>query len=258
MFLSGMALADMNIARRRRGEQAAASAADGGVGGSSSSAAAPLLPLHNQEEKDLTPSASSDDGDDDDGQQQDQDDVVSTSMARAKTVYNRLAAAASASVPARLKTAGWWTVLVLSLLLGGWPVGGDVRDIWPYSWATWLLGGARPMTGRLALSVASVMLVASLDRLPRARKVLDSLLVRYLGEISYGLYLCHILAARTTLSQGLRIELEERWGEKFAPWAIVLVGVVLPGAVWLGDLHWRLVDKKCVRFTRWLGEWVGV
>lgn len=270
MFLCGMALADMNIARRRwRGDlEAASGGGGGGIGGAGSSAAAPLLPLHDQEEKALSPLASLGHGDDgDDGQQDEQDDDVSTRMstARPKTVYNRLAAApaaasASASVLARLKTAGWWTVLLLSLLLGGWPVGGgDVRDVWPYSWATWLLGGARPMTGRLALSVASVLLVASLDRLPRARRLLDSLLVRYLGEISYGLYLCHILAARTTLSQGLRIELEERWGgDKFAPWAIVLFGVVLPGAVWLGDLHWRLVDKKCVRFTRWLSEWLGV
>ncbi|KAL8381112.1 hypothetical protein RB595_005408 [Gaeumannomyces hyphopodioides] len=222
MFLCGMAIADTSIARRRRAEEAA--------GG-----AAPLLPSHDGE-KAPSPPASRDGGHD-----------------GPKRIPGRAPAATS-----RLETAGWYAVLLLSLLLGGWPAGGNVDAVAPYSWAARLLGGPDPMTSRLALGAASVLLVAALDRLPAARRPLDSRAALYLGEISYGLYLCHILVARTSLSFGLRLELERRWGGGLAAWAAVLFGVALPGAVWLGDLHWRLVDKKCVRFTRWLAERVGV
>ncbi|KAL8353963.1 hypothetical protein RB601_003697 [Gaeumannomyces tritici] len=246
MFLCGMVIADTGIARRRRRRAeegvaaAAASAVDNG--------AAPLLLPGHDEEKALPPSTSADGGGSGGG-----------------GGGPRRLAAAPAATTTRLETAGWSAVLLLALLLGGWPLAPNAFDAAPYSWPVRLLGLPGPLVVRYILAAGSVLLVAALDRLPAAaRRPLDSRPALYLGEISYGLYLCHMLAARTSLSIGLRVELERRWGGahgtwgRLAAWAVVMFGVALPGALWLGDLHWRFVDKKCVRFSRWLAERVGV
>ncbi|KAF6828307.1 hard surface-induced protein [Colletotrichum plurivorum] len=149
-----------------------------------------------------------------------------------------------------------WLLLVFALWLGGFPVDGDG---FAASGFGWLRGvptfGVMPWN--FFESIAAVCLVAALENLPGPRGLLDSKLVLYLGEISYGLYLVHWACGKSTWAKGTTVSMMRSAHDVFFSWAVGFA-IAISSAVWVADVHWRMADRKSVRFAHWLGKKLGV
>lgn len=85
---------------------------------------------------------------------------------------------------------------------------------------------------------------------------------QYLGRISFSLYLVHGLVLRTLSHRvvlGLWDVVNKRWAEEEGREEMrtgVVVGaffvVVMPVTIWIGDLFWRGVEMRAVRFVKWV------
>jgi peptidoglycan/LPS O-acetylase OafA/YrhL len=145
-------------------------------------------------------------------------------------------------------------ILVLGLFLGGWPSGGDREGLWFSDFADLPTGGNNAQY--YWFSIASVMVVAALENLPLLQDLLNTPLMLYLGEISFGLYLVH-WAIIATFGKGVIRALRDRGVGDNSSFAVGGV-IALALCIWAGDVHWRLVDRKCVKFSRWAAEKLGV
>jgi peptidoglycan/LPS O-acetylase OafA/YrhL len=118
-----------------------------------------------------------------------------------------------------------------------WPTYGHMHDVW---WMAW----------------GAVMLVTSLEFLPDLQAWFNHPFILYLGEISYGVYLVHY-AVIQVLAKGLILAMQAR-GVSFPTSWNIGSGIALMVVVWVGDIHWRLVDRKSVTFARWVVDKMGV
>jgi peptidoglycan/LPS O-acetylase OafA/YrhL len=169
---------------------------------------------------------------------------------------------------------GWSTLLVVALWIGGVPApftslytrpGYDWLDsITPKNWME-VEGG-----GRLWWNIAGILIIFSCCHLSGVRRVFEHGAVRYLGRISYMMYLTH----RIVLEPALR---------PFRDWVIPLFGrdgyIDLPGdngspyhwlvtvalylTLWavigptaILTAHWceRLFDAPSVKFAKWVDD----
>lgn len=150
-------------------------------------------------------------------------------------------------------------VLLFSAWLGGLPQSpagfpGFGYDSVYLEWWSYAPGTIDPF--RYWMTVAAIGMVGSLEFLPRLQRVFDSPCIAYLGSISYGAYLCQNMFM-FTVGRNLRNWLLVRQvNGDFA--AVVAVGMNVLITMWLGDLHWRFVDTKCIAFAKWLAGMVGV
>ncbi|KAK2038687.1 acyltransferase [Colletotrichum somersetense] len=153
-------------------------------------------------------------------------------------------------------SAASWLVLVASLFLGGWPMEDTGYTAAGYSWLAWApTFGIRPLF--FFTSVGAVGLVAALENLPILQRGLSSRGMLYLGEISYGLYLVHWLVSRSFAVWGLKYRMLDAGYTMGCAWSVTFV-IMLVLTVWLGDVNWRLVDQKSVRFSHWLIKKLGI
>lgn len=149
-----------------------------------------------------------------------------------------------------------WLLLVVALFLGGWPTQGNGYAATGYSWFTWVpTAGIDPT--RFFPSVSAIALVTALENLPILQRGLNSRWVLYLGEISYGLYLVHWVVGRSFITWGLKYKMLGAGYSMAVAWSVTFV-IMLVLSIWLGDVHWRLVDQKSVRFSHWLSKRFGV
>jgi len=152
-------------------------------------------------------------------------------------------------------SAASWLLLVFCLFLGGWPSDGDGYTAAGYSWFVWApTFGIAPRN--FFPSVAAVGLVTALENLPVLQRGLSSRVMLYLGEISYGMYLVHWLVSRSFVC-GLKHRMLEAGYSMGSAWTITFV-MMLVFSIWLGDVNWRLFDKKSVRFSHWLSKKLGI
>ncbi|GJC77676.1 hypothetical protein ColLi_00514 [Colletotrichum liriopes] len=149
-----------------------------------------------------------------------------------------------------------WLLLVFALFLGGWPTHGNGYAAAGYSWFTWVpTAGIDPT--RLFPSIAAVALVAALENLPVLQRCLNSRWVLYLGEISYGLYLVHWVVGRSFATWGLKYQMLDAGYSMTVAWSVTFV-IMLVLSIWLGDVYWRLVDRKSVQLAQWLSRKFGI
>lgn len=153
-------------------------------------------------------------------------------------------------------TVASWVIFVFALFLGGWPTHGNGYKAAGYSWFAWVPTGVME-TQHFFLFFAAVGLVVSLENLPVLQRGLDSRFILYLGEISFSLYLVHWAIGRCWLTWGLKYRLLLA-GETLAVASFVSFVITLLLSVWLADVHWRLVDKKTVKFSQWLSRKIGI
>ncbi|OHE96568.1 acyltransferase [Colletotrichum orchidophilum] len=156
----------------------------------------------------------------------------------------------------RAAAASWWPVFVFAIFLGGYPINGNTFAATGYWWLAYIpVFGQDP--ARSFPSVAAMILVTALENLPLLQRGLNARWVLYLGEISYGVYLVHWAAERCFLTMGLKYKMLNAGYSIGVAWTLTFVlGLVL--SVWFGDVHWRMVDQKSVRFARWLTKTLGV
>lgn len=149
-----------------------------------------------------------------------------------------------------------WLLLVPIIFLGCWPMHGNAFAAPGYSWfIEFDTYGFGPQT--FFQATCAVALVVVLENLPPLQRLLNTKLVLYLGEISYSLYLVHWGCGKNFLTYGLKLEMIEAGYSLIASWGSLFV-ITMVLCFWLGDVHWRLVDQKSVRFSHWLSRSLGI
>ncbi|EFQ31730.1 acyltransferase [Colletotrichum graminicola M1.001] len=152
-------------------------------------------------------------------------------------------------------SAASWMLLVVCLFVGGWPLDGNGYTAVGYSWLVWVpVFGMEPK--HFFPSVAAVGLVVALENLPVLQRGLSSHSMLYLGEISFGMYLVHWLVSRS-FTCSLKHRMLQAGYSMSCAWTVTFV-MMLVFSIWLGDVNWRLVDKKSVRFSHWLSKKLGI
>ncbi|KAK9770063.1 putative Acyltransferase 3 domain-containing protein [Seiridium cardinale] len=143
--------------------------------------------------------------------------------------------------------------LILGLFLAGYPRDGNTqtpgykwsKNVWPYS----------AYRRRFWIAIGSILVVGPMIFLPSVQSIFMTRPIRYLGRISFSLYLVHGLGNRT-VGKWL---LHWCWGffgkEGFWPYTISFVvstSLYFPIIVWVSDMFWRAVDVPANEFARWL------
>lgn len=103
-------------------------------------------------------------------------------------------------------------------------------------------------------SLGAILLVLAVGRSPAWRRVFESTVVQYLGNISYAIYLMHGPVMHTL---GYAIE-RRLWsltgidGRAYNLGFVLASFPIVPVVVWVSDIFWRLVDAPVVRLAKWV------
>ncbi|KAK8059907.1 hard surface-induced protein [Apiospora saccharicola] len=157
------------------------------------------------------------------------------------------------------------TMYVLALYVLGapkWDRGGDKAS--GYVWLAQLVPSQYVAAGKpdhFWGPIAAVALIFILDRSPLLQRLFTTAVAKYLGRISYSLYLVH----------GPLLHCLGWWAGKFflgftgsgtnssyvlgVTCAVIVLWVV---TIWVADLGWRYVDAPAVRFAAWVHRKVAL
>lgn len=114
-----------------------------------------------------------------------------------------------------------------------------------------------PFTGyrrRFWISVAAILIVAPMPHLPLVQAFFCVRLIRYLGKISFALYLIHGLGNRTIGSWLLHFTHTTVGDEGYWACALTFIASSLmyaPIVIWWSDMYWRAVDIPSTHFAKW-------
>ncbi|EEA21606.1 conserved hypothetical protein [Talaromyces marneffei ATCC 18224] len=107
-------------------------------------------------------------------------------------------------------------------------------------------------------SMGAVCILVSASQLRLLQRLLTSIIPRYLGRISYGVYLTHVIFLNAL---GWRIvpwiwEItgNEGWSNRQGGFAVGLI-ICLILLVWIADIWTRAVDEPCVRLAKRIERW---
>jgi peptidoglycan/LPS O-acetylase OafA/YrhL len=144
-------------------------------------------------------------------------------------------------------------IMIVGVWLSGYPRDsglesfgyGFLKRVWPHG----------EYRRRFWLAIASIMILAPMPYLPFIQALFNTKLIRYLGKISFALYLVHGLGNRT-----IGLWLLRSTGRLFGQdgyWTNVLIYVVsvilyTPVIVWWSDMFWRAIDVPSAEFAKWL------
>jgi len=165
----------------------------------------------------------------------------------------------TARIPPRylswLSTTMWWSFVCCGLFLMSYPEEGD--DTTPGY--IWLSAHVHPAPGlqrwRFWPAVGAVQLVWAVNNLPVLQRLLNTSLIRYLGSISYGLYLVHGFVLHTVGYHVMKFwwTITGTNTEAMYSLGFVLSFITFtPAVIWAGDVFWRAVDLRAVDFARWV------
>lgn len=146
-----------------------------------------------------------------------------------------------------------WTVIFAGIFLAGFPRDHALRSLgYAFTKKLWPFTDYRR---RFWLSLASIFIVAPMPFLPVVHSFFCIALMRYLGKISFALYLIHGLGNRTVG----RWLMDFVWSTigKEGYWTYTLSYVAssvlyLPIIIWLSDIYWRAFDTPATRLAKWL------
>ncbi|KAK9420132.1 putative Acyltransferase 3 domain-containing protein [Seiridium unicorne] len=163
-------------------------------------------------------------------------------------------------VPQRVTEVLSVCVLLLALMLMGWPENGD-KGVEPFKAMSLLIPAGWGATDEMvtffwSYTTAPVAL-AALENLPSAQWLLSTKPVLYLGEISFSFYLLHWMGF---LWPGWEMMIR-MVNVLHCPmdWSFYLMYfTTLAMLVVSADVFWRLIDEKCVSAGKGLAEWLVV
>jgi peptidoglycan/LPS O-acetylase OafA/YrhL len=144
-------------------------------------------------------------------------------------------------------------ILIIGLWLSGYP-----RDEGPNSWGYGFLTNIWPYGGyrrRFWVSISAILLIAPMPYLPSLQAVFNIKLIRYLGKISFSLYLVHGLGNRTIgtwiihFVRGI-FSSGEYWVDALC--YVVSMVLYVPVIIWWSDVFWRAIDIPSTNFAKWL------
>jgi len=148
-------------------------------------------------------------------------------------------------------------LLVITLLVGIFLIGypREYSTKTPgYMWSKYVW----PFTAyrrRFWLGIGSILVVGPMAFLPRVQSFFLTRPVRYLGRISFALYLVHGLGNKTIgkalLHAGWSCFGSEGYWQ-YATGFIVASAIYYPIVIWASDVFWRAVDIPSTNFARWV------
>ena len=146
----------------------------------------------------------------------------------------------------------WITLLVIALYLGSWPISGSDKTPGLITLSLWTPEVFQDAYGRSFFwsSIASILLLLSLENFAPFQIPFNTPFVQYLGDISFSLYVLHF-PLMLTIGRSITIGLIGWTGDKLIGFCAGGV-VITPLLFWLSDVHWRLFDESSVKFARWL------
>jgi peptidoglycan/LPS O-acetylase OafA/YrhL len=109
--------------------------------------------------------------------------------------------------------------------------------------------------GRPFQAIGGCLVVRSFMHLPKVQRIFTTAVAQYLGQISYAFYIVHgpILHG---FGYGFILRCWSLTGREttmgFASGLGLAMLVILPLAVWAGDIFWRAVDTPCVELAKWI------
>ncbi|KAI0017545.1 acyltransferase family-domain-containing protein [Xylariomycetidae sp. FL0641] len=144
-------------------------------------------------------------------------------------------------------------MLVFGIFLSGYPREHPTKTP-GYRWTKYVW----PFTAyrrRFWLAISAMLMVGATVFLPCVQAVFVTRPARYLGRISFALYLVHGLGNRTIggwLLKGCWAVLgkENYWACVTS--FLVATAVYMPVLVWVSDMFWRAVDIPSIDLARWL------
>jgi peptidoglycan/LPS O-acetylase OafA/YrhL len=148
-------------------------------------------------------------------------------------------------------------LLITTMLIGIW-LSGYPRDHGLDSFGYGFLGRVWPYGAyrrRFWLGLSAIMIVGPMPYLPFIQALLNTRLVKYLGKISFALYLVHGLGNRTVGIWLLRSTAQAFGDDGY--WAdalgfVVAFALYVPVIVWWSDVFWRAVDVPSANFAKWV------
>jgi peptidoglycan/LPS O-acetylase OafA/YrhL len=148
-----------------------------------------------------------------------------------------------------------WVTLVFGWYLTGFPLL-DQEHTPGYSFlsATWANDELNKW--RFWLAISGILVVSSLSFLPIAQRAFTTRIARYLGKISYALYLVHPFmnaTLRPIFWSTLSVIPYGHHGKTPLTWGWLLSTLLyIPCVLWVADVFWRLVDVPAVKFAKWV------
>ncbi|KAI1338184.1 acyltransferase family-domain-containing protein [Xylariaceae sp. FL0016] len=150
-------------------------------------------------------------------------------------------------------------LLVLTLLIGvflsGYPRDHPTKTP-GYMWSAYVW----PWTAyrrRFWLAISAILIVGPMAFLPSVQSIFLTRPARYLGRISFALYLVHGLGNRTVGKWMLTACWDSIGAEGFWPYTIsyiVSTSLYFPVVFWASDIFWRAVDIPSTNLARWLEQ----
>jgi peptidoglycan/LPS O-acetylase OafA/YrhL len=154
---------------------------------------------------------------------------------------------------ARLRHYGWYlaSLLVGGLLLGAYPADGHADVTWYHAFVL-------PMFSRGQLisfwhTMGALLVVGSILMWPRMKGWLSAKWLVGLGEMSFSIYLTHMLILCTVVTAVFaRVHLHMGYGRSFA----LTFFITLPFILGVSYFYTRYVDGPAIRGARRFGKWV--
>ena len=153
--------------------------------------------------------------------------------------------------------AGWWILLIFGLFVGGWPIYGNGGKTMGMKYINWI-PTHHIQKNRFWHMAGGTMIVSAIENLPLLQAGLNWGPILYLGEISYALYLVHWMMEQCWFTKGFLIYLAKELKMPFFYALIIESCVSLPATFWVADIHWRLVDRRAVAFSKRVVEKLGI
>lgn len=154
------------------------------------------------------------------------------------------------------KSAGCMILLVMSLFLGSLPHTdpGEAlgfRALLAHS-PRWYGQGV----SHIFLAIGSFLFMISVTYSAALQNMFNTSVARYLGKISFALYLIHVLVLWTAGTRIFEICINMLGKEKYPYMVAITTGtcIVLPLTIWLASLYTIYVDEKCVALAKWVGD----
>jgi peptidoglycan/LPS O-acetylase OafA/YrhL len=155
------------------------------------------------------------------------------------------------------KHVAWWLLLVLALFLLSQPDNYSSTTVWPWPFLRTLvpahLGNeSDQLAQHFYLSIGAMMLVSALDNYPIFQIPLRWDISQYLGELSFGMYVMHVLIMWSLWYITVEPFRADYLGGSWLACNGVYV-VYFCVILWAAELFSR-IDSMVVRFAKWLQE----
>lgn len=163
--------------------------------------------------------------------------------------------ARTALMQKKLTKALLFTTILVGIWLSGYPRD-RAGESYGYAWLNDILPRSQ-YRRRFCLAISAIMIIAPLPYLPPIQNFFTTKPLRYLGKISFALYLVHGLGNRTV-------------GKSILQWTGYLFGTVgywtnvlrimvslllyVPIIVWWSDIFYRAIDAPSAKFAKWVED----